>query len=213
MFTHAEMWRGIDSLAKHHGLTPSGLARRAGLDPTTFNPSKRITKQDKARWPSTESLAKILTATGTSLEQFVAMVGGDGTTDPARSAHRIPCVAFDQADQPALFDPAGYPVGELWDEVEFPNLPDRHAYAIEVRGDAFRPFFRDGDILVVSPASDVRRHDRVLVRLRSGELLIGTLRRRSAQRLELTTIEEDGEDRTLANREVDWLARIVWASQ
>ena len=76
MFTHAEVWRGIDRLAKQHGLTASGLARKAGLDPTTFNPSKRITKQAKPRWPSNESLAKILNATGTPVHvtrTFTAM--------------------------------------------------------------------------------------------------------------------------------------------
>lgn len=213
MFTHAEMWRGIDNLAKHHGLTPSGLARRAGLDPTTFNPSKRITKQDKTRWPSTESLAKILTATGTPLHQFVTMVADDEVTEPARSGVRMPCIALDQTDRRQLFDAAGYPIGEQWDEVEFPNLHDRHAYALEVRGDTLQPFFRDGDILVVSPSADVRRHDRVVLRLANGGLLAGTLRRRSAQRIEITTFGRDVEERTLTIGEVDWLARIVWASQ
>lgn len=213
MFTHAEMWRGIDNLAKHHGLTPSGLARRAGLDPTTFNPSKRITKEDKTRWPSTESLAKILAATGTPFHEFVTMVAGDQLQDPARSEVRIPCIALDQTDRRQLFDAAGFPVGDQWDEVEFPNLHDRHAYALEVRGDALMPFFRDGDVLIVSPTADVRRHDRVVLRLAGGSLLAGTLQRRSAQRIEMTPFGPDPEPRTLTIREVDWLARIVWASQ
>jgi phage repressor protein C with HTH and peptisase S24 domain len=213
MFTHAEMWRGIDNLAKHHGLTPSGLARRAGLDPTTFNPSKRITKQDKTRWPSTESLAKILTATGTSLQEFVTMVAGEEFAEPSRTGMRIPCIALDQTDRRQLFDAAGFAVGDQWDEVEFPNLEDRHAYALEVRGDVLQPFFRDGDILIVSPAADVRRHDRIVVRLVSGNLLAGTLRRRSAQRIEITMFASEGAERTLTISEVDWLARIVWASQ
>jgi len=67
MLKHADVWRAIDRLAQKHGMSASGLARRSGLDPTTFNKSKRITKEGKQRWPSTESIAKVLTATGDSL--------------------------------------------------------------------------------------------------------------------------------------------------
>jgi hypothetical protein len=75
MLKHADVWRAIDRLAEKHGMSPSGLARRSGLDPTTFNKSKRITKEGKQRWPSTESVAKVLTATGDSLAEFVAQMG------------------------------------------------------------------------------------------------------------------------------------------
>ena len=60
MIRHAEIWRAIDRLAAKHGLTASGLARRAGLDATAFNKSKRKGPSGKPRWPSTESVAKIL---------------------------------------------------------------------------------------------------------------------------------------------------------
>ena len=77
MLQHADVWRGIDRLAAKYGLSPSGLAKRSGLDPTTFNRSKRVAKDGKLRWPSTESLAKILTATGASLEEFVGLLNGE----------------------------------------------------------------------------------------------------------------------------------------
>jgi len=64
---HDDIWRAIDTLAAEHGLSPSGLARTAGLDPTSFNLSKRRSTDGKFRWPSTQSLAKILTATGAKL--------------------------------------------------------------------------------------------------------------------------------------------------
>ena len=59
MLRHEDIWRAIDKLAHEHGLTPSGLARRAGLDATTFNRSKRMSREGKLRWPSTESVAKV----------------------------------------------------------------------------------------------------------------------------------------------------------
>jgi hypothetical protein len=54
MLTHGQVWAALDRLAERAGLSPSGLARRPGLDPTTFNKSKRITPDGRERWPSTE---------------------------------------------------------------------------------------------------------------------------------------------------------------
>src|SRR5690606_3403652 len=145
MFTHDQVWQGIDRLARERGLTASGLARRAGLDPTTFNPSKRVTKQRKPRWPSTESLAKILNATGTSLDEFVALMSDRPRETAPVASHRLRCISLDQAVRPELFDESGFPVGSGWDEIDFPNLEDPHAYALEIRGDDFLPTYRDGE--------------------------------------------------------------------
>lgn len=75
MLTHAQIWKAVDALAERHGLSASGLAKLAGLDPTSFNKSKRGSESGKLRWPSTESISKILAATGTSLADFVALIG------------------------------------------------------------------------------------------------------------------------------------------
>jgi phage repressor protein C with HTH and peptisase S24 domain len=212
MFTHAQVWQGIDRLAKENGLSPSGLARRAGLDPTTFNPSKRVTKQKKTRWPSTESLAKVLTATGTPFQHFVALMT-DGEEPPAPPGQRLSCIAIDQADRSGLFDQAGFPTGDDWDEIDFPSVDDRDAYALEVRGDALAPNHRDGDLLVVSPRAGIRRNDRVVAKTRAGEMIVGVLLRRTARRIELAPVGKAAEPRILDVDQVAWLARITWVSQ
>ncbi len=213
MFTHADVWRGIDRLAKQHGLTPSGLARRAGLDPTTFNPSKRTTKQNKSRWPSTESLAKILTATSTPFDSFVALMA-DRPAPPAQPvSQRLRCLATDQAERERCFDEAGFPIGDDWDEIDFPNLDDSHPYALEVRGDGLRPTYRDGDLLVLSPVASIRRHDRVVLKTTGGALAAGVLFRRTAQRIELAAFAKGAGTRVFPIREVAWMARILWVSQ
>ena len=74
MFTHDQIWQGLDRLAKSKGFSPSGLAKRAGLDPTSFNKSKRISPDGKPRWPSTESLSKVLRVTSSTMSDFTAMV-------------------------------------------------------------------------------------------------------------------------------------------
>ena len=213
MFTHADVWRGIDRLAKQNGMTPSGLARRAGLDPTTFNPSKRVTKQSKSRWPSTESLAKILTATGTSFADFVSIMSDELAKEARPASQRLRSIPLDHASASGLFDDAGFPVGDGWDEIDFPNLDDAHAYVFEVRGDALLPAYRDGDLLVISPAAQVRRQDRVVLRARSGETVAGVLVRRTAQRIELDPFQAHEPSKVLAVRDIAWLGRIVWVSQ
>ena len=210
MLKHADVWRAIDRIAAKHGMSPSGLARRSGLDPTTFNKSKPITKEGTQRWPSTESVAKVLTATGDSLAEFVAQMGEDNASVLAQ---RIPVIGYAQAGEEGFFDDAGYPTGNGWDEVLFPQIGDLHAFALEISGDSMEPIFRDGDTIIVSPSADIRRGDRVVVRTRDGEVMAKELARQSARKVELVSLNKAHPDRSLNVEEIDWIARIVWASQ
>ncbi len=209
MLTHSDIWRGIDRLAREYGFSASGLARRAGLDPTTFNKSKRTTRDGRLRWPSTESIAKILAATGAGLEEFVSYVG-DGGSGISRT---IPLIGFPQAGMAGCFDDAGHPAGAAWDEIAFPALGDPLSYALEISGDGMEPVYRDGDTVIVSPRANIRRGDRVVIRTRSGAVMAGVLRRRSARRIDVGSLNPRHEDRTLPVDDVQWMARIVWATQ
>src|ERR1700704_6717100 len=75
VLTHGQIWTALDRLAERAGLSASGLAKRSGLDPTTFNKSKRITANGRERWPSTESVSKALAATNSSIDTFVQLIG------------------------------------------------------------------------------------------------------------------------------------------
>jgi phage repressor protein C with HTH and peptisase S24 domain len=211
---HDDIWRALDTLAAEHGMSPSGLAKRSGLDATTFNPSKRRMPDGRARWPSTESLAKVLDATGASLETFTALVTGSsrlmGSVRPPR---RIPLLGLAQAGQDGFFDDAGFPVGGSWDEVSLPEVGDPHAYALEIAGDSMEPVFRDGDMVVVSPSAPIRRGDRVVAKTLAGEVLAKQLARRSAKRVELKSLNPAHRDRSFDLTEIAWLHRIIWASQ
>ena len=210
MLKHQDVWRAIDRLASESGFSASGLARRAGLDPTTFNKSKRIARDGKPRWPTTESISKILAATNSTMGQFVTLLsdGVDGGV-----VHRIPIIGYAQTGRQGFFDDAGYPMGSGWDEVDFPNVGDNHAYALEVSGESMEPVYRDGDTIIVSPQANVRRGDRVVVRTKDGEVLAKQLVRQTAHRIELLSINRDHADITLKVEDVEWMARIVWASQ
>jgi phage repressor protein C with HTH and peptisase S24 domain len=146
LLTHEQIWSALDRLAARAQLSPSGLARRAGLDPTTFNKSKRVTADGRERWPSTESLAKALAAADASIDIFVELMG-----DGARQDH--------------------------------------------------------------SPATAVRRGDRVAVKANDGEIVIGELKRRTAKALELACGGAGSDERTFAVSDVEWIAKIVWVRQ
>ena len=210
MLRHADVWGAIDALARHYGLSASGLARRAGLDPTTFNKSKRITRDGKPRWPSTESLSKILRATGATLEDFVAFIKND---DGGGLSRRLPVVVVGRAGDPALFDETGRPERAKWEECLFPELGDPHAYAVEIEGDGFAPIYRDGDLIVVSPFAGVRRGDRVVVRMKSGDVLIARLRRKSMQRIELDALANGEAMPDQRADDVATIHRVVWSRQ
>jgi phage repressor protein C with HTH and peptisase S24 domain len=209
MLTHAQIWTAIDRLASRAGLSASGLAKKAGLDPTTFNKSKRITPDGRARWPSTESVAKSLAATDTSIETFIALISE--TARPITQA--VPLIGFAEAGARGYFDDGGFPVGKGWDEIPFPSVNDEHAYALEVSGNSMEPAYRKGDVIVVSPAAPTRRGDRVVVKTKDGEVMVKQLARKTAKTIELHSLNPDHPARTLSMPDVLWVARIVWASQ
>jgi len=211
MLTHKQIWNAIDRLADRRGLTPSGLARAAGLDPTTFNRSKREGANGKLRWPSTESIAKVLEATGITMDVFVGLMDQSGTR--RYSTRYVPLIGFAQAGEGGFFDDGGFPAGVGWDEVAFPEIGDENAYALEISGDSMLPVYRDGDVIIVSPNSSVRRGDRVVVKTTDGEVLAKVLARQSARRIELQSLNPEFDNRTLELGEVAWIARILWASQ
>lgn len=217
MFSHDDVWRGIDRLANSFGYSPSGLAKKAGLDPTSFNKSKRISPEGKPRWPSTESIAKILVVTGATMSDFFALIDNDGTQSATSAKHRtIPVIGFAQAGLDGFFDEDGYPAGDGWDQVSFPavqNNNDSDCYALEVSGNSMEPLYREGDLLIVSPAMQVRRGDRIVVKTSGGEVLAKELLRQTASRIELKSLNPAFEDRTLRQNEIQWMARIVWVSQ
>lgn len=213
---HEDIWRALDTLAAEYGLSASGLAKKSGLDATTFNVSKRKMPDGRHRWPSTESLAKVLNATGASLESFTALVLGAralNVSGPRAGGRRVPLIGLAQAGGEGYFDDGGYPVGGGWDEVGLPEIGDANAYALEISGDSMEPVFRDGDLVVVSPAAPIRRGDRVVLRTAKGEVMAKQLTRKSARRVELRSLNPAHPDYAFDLPEISWMHRIVWASQ
>lgn len=213
MLSHDAIWSAIDRLAQDNGLSASGLAKAAGLDPTSFNRSKRISADGRPRWPSTESLSRILAASNTSIDAFLGLLQGNSPRTGSKTALAIPLIGLAQAGEGGFFGDNGLPQGEGWDAVEFPAPGTGEVYAIEVQGDSMLPLYRDGDVLIVDPAAQTRKGDRVVVKTRDGEVLAKLLKRRTATQIELLSINPAHPDRQLQLADVEWIARIVWASQ
>jgi phage repressor protein C with HTH and peptisase S24 domain len=212
MLTHAQLWTALDRLAARAGLSASGLAKAAGLDPTSFNRSKRITPQGRERWPSTESVAKALAATNTGIEVFVQLIGESGRA----VSQALPLIGFPQmtnAAESGAFDDAGIPVGKHWGEIAFPDIDDENLYAIAVSGNALEPTYRDGTILIVSPNASIRRGDRIVIKTKDGKLAVSALKRRTSKLIELRSLDSEAAERTVALHELLWMQRVVWASQ
>jgi phage repressor protein C with HTH and peptisase S24 domain len=203
---HTDIWKAIDALAERHGLSPSGLARRAGLDATAFNKSKRAGADGSPRWLSTESLMKTLDAVGSSLEEFAALAEG-------RQGHTAPLLGFAKAGSEGYFDDAGFPAGDGWEEVKFPGLETETVYALEITGDSMEPVYRNGDRIVVAPGVAVRRGDRVVAKTKDGEVLAKQLGRQTERMVELLSLNPAYPPRELARSDLAWMARILWASQ
>lgn len=215
MFSHKDIWRGIDRLAASCGYSASGLAKKAGLDPTSFNKSKRLSPDGKPRWPSTESLSKILSVTGATMTDFISLIDADNDNENS-NLRTIPMVGFAQAGKAGFFDEDGYPSGNGWDEIAFPNAEYQNSksiFALQVSGDSMQPLYRDGDILVISAQERIRKGDRIIVKTKNGEVIAKELIKQSAGKISLKSLNPAFEDRSLTLDEVGWMARILWVSQ
>jgi phage repressor protein C with HTH and peptisase S24 domain len=218
---HQDIWRAIDLLAESNGLSASGLAKLAGLDPTSFNPSKRSTTDGRARWPSTETLSRIFQVTGEEFDRLPDYIRGDishknpeAPRAQMSSLHKIPLLGSAQAGQKGYFDDAGFPAGQGWEMIEFPKMHDASIYALEVSGESMEPLYRDGDVLIVSPHADnLRKGDRVVVKTKEGEVMAKQLNRLTQTQVTLKSLNESFDDIILPREGVQWVARILWVSQ
>ncbi len=213
MLRHADIWSAIDKVARDHNFTLSGLAKRAGLDPSAFNRSKRIGPDGRLRFPSLESLARIFDTTGTNPLDFLAQAGVVPSAGGIGARKKLPSLSISDAQLRDAFDNAGKPTGAAWDELAFPDLFDDDAYALIVNGDSLEPLYRDGNVLIVSPHAPARRGDRVILRSIVGRLVAREFVRRLPRHVEVLPLVGDNAIETMDAGGVAFIHRIVWASQ
>lgn len=214
MFTHDQIWTAIDRLAKDRGYSASGLARQAGLDPTSFNRSKRVSPSGKPRWPSTESIAKILSVTACAVGDFLSM-GGIETAGKAATAvplldlatlagGRNPAAAREKSNKdkdktaPATIAAAAAHYGPA-------------CFATHIDDKRFEPLFRKGAYLLIDPDGDIGPGDRILAFSRRDGLVCGVVKVAQKAGWDLTL--PDGTHKAMATTDTAWMGRIVLATQ
>ncbi len=79
----------------------------------------------------------------------------------------VPVINKVTAGYPADSDDLGYPVGYADDYVRCPDIHDPNAFAVRVVGDSMEKKFQEGDIVIFSPAADVRSGDDCFVRFKT----------------------------------------------
>ena len=173
-------------------------------------------KAGKERWPSTQSIAKVLDVTNETFEYFWAGAGTIYTQMPSNNETKptVPLLGFAQAGSGGFFDSGGFPAGQGWDEVRLPNgKEETGTYALEVSGDSMLPLYRDGDVIIVSPIEQLRRGDRIVAKTIEGEVMAKILHRQSEKQVELHSLNPEHRPIIIKNKDLDWIARILWASQ
>ncbi len=201
---HHDIWRGLDALAARHGLSTSGLARQAGLDPTAFNRSKRMGRDGRPRWPSTESVARALEAVGAGLGDLVALI------EPAPA---VSLPALPMTDAGEAFSEEGTPLPGAWGVVRLPWPAAPGAFLLVIDDDRMNPVLLPGQMVLVEPGAGARAGSRVVARLTDGRLVAGLLAARDGGGLRLEAANPEWPAIGLDAGALDWIARITWASQ
>jgi phage repressor protein C with HTH and peptisase S24 domain len=158
-----------------------------------------------------ESINRVLDASGASVEEFMDMLSGRKGAPPRLK--QIPLLGLAKAGKGGFFDDSGFPAGNGWEEIDVPGVTDPSAYALEITGDSMQPVYREGDTIIVSPSATIRKGDRVVVKTNDGQVMAKIMQRQTARTLELASFNKDHDTKTLDMKDVDWMARIIWASQ
>ena len=160
----------------------------------------------------------MLECTGATFDDLLGLIpnsAGNGSDRARNERAEIPLLGFAQAGSGGFFDDGGFPAGQGWDVISFPASPTDKpgVYALEIQGGSMMPLYRDGDIIVVEPGAQIRRGDRVVLKSCEGEVMAKLLARRSPQTIELLSLNPEYPNRTFDIDDVEWIARIIWASQ
>ena len=100
-----------------------------------------------------------------------------------------------------------------WDSIEVPGVLDTTAYALEITGDSMLPVYREGDVIIVSPKAALSKGDRVVVKTTDGKVMAKVMQRKTTKTIELASFNSKCKALKLAVKDVDSIARIIWASQ
>src|SRR6266566_1324216 len=124
----------------------------SGTEPRTAEPSKLPTNLDDAYLSGV--LQQLVEDAAGNVEQI--------------ATNAVPVVNKVSAGYPRDFTDLSYPRGVADDYIGCPDLHDRDAFAARVHGDSMTPKYREGDIVIFSPAAAPKSGDDCFVRFGDG---------------------------------------------
>lgn len=201
---HEIIWEAVDNLAKKNGLSPSGMAKKAGLDPTIFNKSKRILKDGRKRWPSMQSINKLLSLFDISLEEFYGRRAGPQNL-------YSPIATYSKINLNLVLSNQGLDFSS-WNKMDF-NENSAETYSLELDTNRFEPIYKYGSIIIITTNSQIRRGDRVIIINRFKEINLYEFLSQKNDSIEVVNLNKMDNIEILKNDDVRLLHRILWASQ
>lgn len=216
MIAAQDVWLALDTLARERGLTPSGLARAAGLDPTAFNPSRRGEGEGRVRWLSLGSLLRALDVLDTPLSVFAAGLekrplpswGAEQALETVAAEGGMWGLPLSHLGQDGLFDRYGLPTGAAWERMDCPFNLSPPAYVVRIDTDLCEPVLREGASVVLLPGLAVRAQDRVLLVVPGEAPCVGIMSEQTPGVIRPFDAPE-GEGRAVPDSEGHYLHRIV----
>ena len=208
MFSHKDIWLAIDRLAESRGYSASGLAKQAGLDPTSFNKSKRVSADGKPRWPSTESISKVLAVTGLTMSDFSEFTDSANSNAPS---HGVPYIEY-SALSSKLFDKDGAPKTKLWPLKDIEGVNGPNCFTIEVDEASSDNIYNKGSLLVVLHTAKYKKNNIVVLNTKGDEFIIGKLITKNDDSYEIE-INSNEAPLIISTSNIRWISRVIWQSQ
>lgn len=134
--------------------------------PSDIRQQYESTESENQKW---RQIARNLIDKKVSVKRFGALLarnklGTEQSKSTLAAGRLVPVINKVSAGYPADFDDMDYPVGIADDYIRCPDLHDPNAFAVRVVGDSMEPRFREGDIVIFSPAAEVHNGDDCFVR-------------------------------------------------
>jgi phage repressor protein C with HTH and peptisase S24 domain len=198
-----EIWQAIDLLAKNNGVSVSALAKKAGLDPTSFNKSKRISPLGKPRWPSMESLLKLIESVNISFQDLLNLA-----TNKNISFSQIKIIELSELKKnektESIIQNTNKKLSIAHEKGE--------TFAIIINEDGFSPIYKKEKSIIVIKAKKTSKGDRILIKTRDKNIYIGDLVKISALKYEIITIPS-WEIKQIGFEHIEFIGKVLWASQ
>lgn len=155
MVKQETFWESLEKIAEREGIALSTLARQAGLDKTSMLPSKRYNLNGAMKWPSTETIGRVLNSLNISVQEYGAILAG--TADAKVS---LPAVTL--SDLKEAWTGLGVKEECKWSEIMLGSPRGKNNWVVLIDSDR-DPILPEGTTVVADDDTEPRPNDRVVV--------------------------------------------------